>query len=92
MAFLDCLEDNLSLMNSMSTPFLALHGEKDMLCNVKGSRILHAGAAFVEDKQIHVYPGAVHQLYLEKKEIREDAINRTVQWIVERALRDVGGT
>ena len=38
MAFLDCLEDNLSLLHEMETPFLALHGSKDWLCNPKGSR------------------------------------------------------
>ena len=38
LAFLDCLEDNLSLLREMETPFLALHGANDWLCNPKGSR------------------------------------------------------
>ena len=41
--------------------------------------------AAVVDKEIHVYDGAAHQLYLERKDIREDAIRRTVEWVMDRA-------
>lgn len=85
LAFLDCLEDNLSLLHEMETPFLALHGSKDWLCNPKGSRMLFDSAVAVEDKEIHVFDGAAHQLYLERKEIRDDAIRRTVEWVMNRA-------
>ena len=106
MAFIDCLEDNFSLLSKMETPFLALHGSQDWLCNPKGSRsdqirclfhvqsqhfessnirMLFDSAVAVEDKEIHVFEGAAHQLYLERKEVREDAVRRTVEWVMKRA-------
>ena len=40
--------------------------------------------AFCSDKSIHEFPGAVHQLLLERPQIRSEARERTVQWITER--------
>ncbi len=68
----------------MTTPFLTLHGEKDWLCNTKGSQMLFDRATEVRDKSIHIFDGAVHQLYLEKKEVRDEAIQRTVDWVEAR--------
>ena len=48
-------------------------------------RMLFDSAVAVEDKEIHVFEGAAHQLYLERKEVREDAVRRTVEWVMKRA-------
>ena len=48
-------------------------------------RMLFDSAVAVADKEIHVFDGAAHQLYLERKEVREDAIRRTVEWVMNRA-------
>ena len=48
-------------------------------------RMLFDSAVAVEDKEIHVFEGAAHQLYLERREVREDAVRRTVEWVMKRA-------
>ena len=37
-----------------------------------------------EDKRIKIYPGAAHQLFMEKKDIRLDACKEIVEWIMDR--------
>ena len=56
LAFVDCLEANLSSLDSLNVPFLVLHGEVDGLCNIEGSRILKQ-RALVEDKELIEFSG-----------------------------------
>lgn len=67
----------------MKVPFVALHGELDQLCNVEGSKALYEKAP-VKDKELKIYPKALHHLYREPLAIREEAMTDTVQWIVKR--------
>jgi hypothetical protein len=46
-AFVSCLEDNLNLLSCVRTPFLALHGDKDGLCSVTGSRCVRVSRLHV---------------------------------------------
>ena len=87
MAFIDCMLDNMSLINSIRIPFLTLHGKDDKLCNVVGSRYLCQNASS-EDIECVEYDSANHQLYLEVPNIREDSINKTVEWVNERIQRE----
>lgn len=40
LAFVYCLDDNINQLTDVRTPFLLVHGEKDMLCNPLGSDLL----------------------------------------------------
>jgi len=57
----------------MRTPFLILHGDQDRLCNVEGSRQLQEKAVVV-DKTLKEFRGAIHNLYIEPEEVREEGI------------------
>ena len=83
MAFIETMEENFEASCDVDLPFLILHGSDDMLCNVEGSRHLFMTSR-TEDKSMHIYPNAAHQLYLEVPTVRNDAIMRTTQFILDR--------
>ena len=83
-AFVRCVEANLVRIPELHLPFLALHGDDDWLCNPAGSRELYDRASTV-DKTIKIYPNGAHQLFLERAEIRNDAIEQVVEWIKKRS-------
>ncbi|XP_059491220.1 monoglyceride lipase-like isoform X2 [Neocloeon triangulifer] len=64
-------------------PFLIIHGATDKICDVEGSQDLLKQSPS-KDKQIKLYEGAEHHLYIDKKPVREAAIRDTVQWVCER--------
>ncbi|XP_071550064.1 monoglyceride lipase-like isoform X2 [Panulirus ornatus] len=70
-------------MHEVEWPFLILHGEKDMLCSPEGSHMLQAQAKS-SDKTLKIFPEAFHHLYLELPEIRHEALQDTVDWIIAR--------
>jgi len=69
-------------MHEMKVPFLVLHGQKDLVINPEGSRLLHASAA-ATDKTIKWYPEAWHELLYEPewKEVMADIEG----WVEARA-------
>nr|ACO12076.1 Monoglyceride lipase [Lepeophtheirus salmonis] len=83
LAMVDCIEGNYNLLGSMKTPFLSLHGDKDELCNVIGSRNLMR-KAFVEDKILIEFPEAVHNLFMDTSSTRLKSIQSTVEWFDKR--------
>lgn len=70
-------------LETMRTPFLILHGDQDRLCNVEGSRQLQEKAVVV-DKTLKEFRGAIHNLYIEPEEVREEALTDTLSWILKR--------
>ena len=78
--------ENMNMINSVRIPFLTLHGKMDKLCNVVGSRYLCQNASS-DDIECVEYENANHQLYLERPQIREESINKTVDWVHQRILR-----
>ena len=52
-------------------PFRILHGDQDRLCNVEGSRQLYK-MAVTSDKQLKVFEGSVHNLYIEPEDVRKE--------------------
>lgn len=86
-AFLTALTFNSDMMHTLQVPFLILHGTSDMLCNLEGSHLLMRQAVSVEDKTIVEFPMAAHQLYLEVPEVRHQARQHTVKWILDRAMK-----
>ena len=82
-AFVNCLEENLSMMGGLRVPFLVLHGDNDGLCNVEGSRLLKR-YALVKDKELIEFSGASHQLFLELPHVRNLTVDESVKWITNR--------
>ena len=66
----------------MSVPFLILHGEEDTVCSIKGSKKLMEEAQ-VRDKTLRTFPGAWHNLFRELPDVRQEAVNSTVHWLIE---------
>ena len=58
-------------LETMRVPFLILHGDQDRLCNVEGSRQLYK-MAVTSDKQLKVFEGSVHNLYIEPEDVRKE--------------------
>ena len=64
-------------------PFLVLHGDNDKLCNPLGSDLLYNRSPS-EDKQIKLFPGASHQLFLEYPAVRREALADIAKWVKDR--------
>lgn len=73
-------------MDDVNVPFKILHGDKDLLCDIKGSEALFARAKS-KDKSFKIYPGAFHHLYCETPEVRQEAMTETVDWIMHRVTQ-----
>lgn len=62
----------------MNTPFITLHGDKDVLTNPEGSKELFQKAK-TADKMIKIYPGLFHDLLHEPE--KEQVANDIVAWL-----------
>ena len=61
---------------------MIIHGDDDQICELRGSRMLYEKSPST-DKNLKVFPGALHNLYHEIAEVREEAFGDTVQWICQ---------
>lgn len=68
---------------SISWPFLLLHGDADMLCHIRGSKMLYENSAS-SDKKFKVYEGGYHALHHDLPEVAESVLKEVVGWITER--------
>ena len=50
---------------------------------LQGSKLLKH-CSFVEDKEVKVYDGSAHNLYMEIAEVRHCAVTQTIRWITDR--------
>ena len=67
----------------MKIPYLLLHGAEDIICIPEGSKDFHKHSAS-EDKTLPIVESGLHNLYLEREEIRNQAITATIDWIEQR--------
>lgn len=68
---------------ALSTPFLILHGEHDMLCPVSGARNFYERLATkASEKKLVTYPGMYHEIFNEPLE--QDSATK-----VNTPIRDV---
>jgi len=74
------LEENFS---NVKTPYLLILGSEDKICNVEGSQEFHK-ASGSEDKTFKTIDGGYHHLFIEKQEIRDNSIDETWSWILNR--------
>jgi alpha-beta hydrolase superfamily lysophospholipase len=68
----------------ITLPWLAVHGEADKVCPVSGSQGLIA-ALGSSDKQLHTYPGLLHEIHNEDDRSRTALFDLMARWILERA-------
>jgi len=62
---------------------MIIHGDEDQLCELKGSQLLYEKSPST-DKNLKVFNGALHNLFHEVPEVREEAFSDVVQWISQR--------
>ncbi|XP_074645407.1 monoglyceride lipase-like [Tubulanus polymorphus] len=74
------LENN---MKKLEVPILLLHGERDVVCDVAGSKMI-AEKSVSNDKTLKTYPGCYHQLLDEPAQDRGKVIKDIIDWINER--------
>ncbi|XP_060574217.1 monoglyceride lipase-like [Ruditapes philippinarum] len=82
-AMLDALkkiEDNVS---DIDWPFFILHGDKDALCELDGSKLMYDKAKST-DKKIKIFEGAFHQLHNELEPVKKETFNLISDWLNER--------
>jgi len=72
-----------SKYSEVKTPYLLLHGAEDKICSPEGSKDFHKQSAS-EDKTLTIVESGLHNLYLEREEIRNQAITATIDWIDQR--------
>ena len=73
-------KDNLA---RISLPWLAIHGTADKICPVSGSQKLIAGLT-VEDKQLVLYPGLLHEPHNEHDAARSAMFELMSSWMLAR--------
>jgi len=72
-----------SQFSTVRTPYLLLHGQEDKICSPEGSKDFHKLSAS-EDKTLQIVESGLHNLYLERGDIRDKAISDTMAWIESR--------
>lgn len=77
-ALLQVGENQRELAARLTAPLLIVHGEKDRLINVEGSRILAENAASA-DVELKIYPGLYHEVFNEPEKDR--VLDDVVAWI-----------
>ncbi|KAF4527986.1 hypothetical protein B566_EDAN016641 [Ephemera danica] len=82
-AFLNAVEKVSAHFPKMDFPFLIIHGADDKICDPEGSQNIMKESPS-KDKLIKMYPAAEHHLYLDKKSVRDQAVQDTVEWICQR--------
>jgi len=83
LAFVNCLDDNINALSDIRTPFLVIHGSEDILCNPVGSQLLYRRSR-TDDKELKIYDGSMHQLFLEIPDVRQEALRDVGDWIQSR--------
>ena len=77
-ALLEVGENQPQLAAILNSPILIVHGEKDELINVEGSRMLAENVAS-SDVALKVYPGLFHEVFNEPEKDR--VLDDVVAWI-----------
>lgn len=72
-------------IETMTTPFLALHGGADTITYPKSTLdLMEHSATPKSDKDMEIYPGLRHEIFNEKKEEREKIVAKVVAYIEGR--------
>ncbi|XP_061187072.1 monoglyceride lipase-like [Saccostrea echinata] len=82
-AWLSCSEIITKNLESISWPFLAIHGDADNISDVKFSQDMFHKAKSL-DKEIKIYPGFLHAPLYEPEEDRQLVFSDIKQWLEKR--------
>jgi acylglycerol lipase len=77
---LDAIQETVE---TITFPFLVLHGVEDTIISITGSIEFHSRAAS-RDKAIKTYPGLKHELLNEPREARHLVVRDISEWIEAR--------
>ncbi|CAI5514938.1 unnamed protein product [Closterium sp. Naga37s-1] len=87
LTMLHASQDAEASLDSVSLPFLLLHGDADIVTELDGSQALYDRARS-EDKMLKVYEGAWHLLTEgEPEETAEGVLRDMIGWLDERSQR-----
>ncbi|KAH7365734.1 hypothetical protein KP509_18G043400 [Ceratopteris richardii] len=84
-AFLDAISEITARAHEVTAPLLVVHGEKDVICDPEGVKVVYQKAAST-DKTIKIYKGMWHQLVGEPKENIDMVFSDICQWLDARAV------
>ncbi|XP_062574319.1 monoglyceride lipase-like [Saccostrea cucullata] len=82
-AWISCSEIITQNLESISWPFLAIHGDADPISDVKFSQDMFQKAKSL-DKELKVYPGFLHASLYEPEEDRQLVLKDIKQWLEKR--------
>ena len=81
--FMKAQDEFESQMGLIKLPVFIQHGDKDTLTPLNGAKTLMEKVGST-DKELKIYKGAYHDMYVEPEEIREAVINDECEWIEAR--------
>nr|ACO14853.1 Monoglyceride lipase [Caligus clemensi] len=81
-AFLEEINMVTSKLSEINLPVLIQHGEKDSIIPSSASELIFEAISSTQ-KSKHIYTEAFHCLYQELPEVRAEAIQEAVQWILD---------
>ncbi|CAH1264992.1 MGLL [Branchiostoma lanceolatum] len=81
--FMGAMERIQREATTFRTPLLALHGDKDKVALLDGTKFLYERAT-VADKQLKIYPGLYHEPLFELDPDAERVRRDIVTWVTER--------
>ncbi len=64
-------------------PLLIIHGQEDILTDIRGAHLLHERASS-EDKTLMVYEGAYHEVFNDAPEARRAVLRDLIRWLDAR--------
>jgi acylglycerol lipase len=76
----------LQFAPAFELPLLILHGEKDLHADIAGSRAFFDSITS-EDKTLVIFPELRHEPWQEEKFIRDQVLDLSVSWAVERVTK-----
>ncbi|KAH7365732.1 hypothetical protein KP509_18G043200 [Ceratopteris richardii] len=83
-AMLQAIAEIEAKVGEVTVPFLVVHGEKDLICDPEGVKMLYQKAAS-KDKTLKIYEGMWHQLVGEPKENLDIVFSDICAWLDARA-------
>ncbi|XP_023347775.1 monoglyceride lipase [Eurytemora carolleeae] len=83
---LNKMEELKSEMENIKIPLFILHGEKDTICAISGSRLLYESVTS-SDKSLKVVKEGLHNILLEREPIRSETYSDIWTWVLSRAIQ-----
>ena len=77
------LENLAGRMPELTLPMLIQHGEEDAICRPQGSKMLFEKISS-EDKELKMYEGAFHNLFIETEGVAEKCFKDEIDWLEKR--------